>query len=66
VENAELARRVGKLEQDMWFGNGKPGITTRVLILEDAMKSIQFYGRWILVTVAGILIAAIINLVIKR
>lgn len=50
----------------MWFGNGKPGITTRVLILEDAMKSIQFYGRWILVTVAGILIAAIINLVIKR
>lgn len=66
MENDELARRIGKLEKDIWFGNGKPGLTTRVLMLEDAMKSIQFYARWLLVTVAGILVVAIVDLVIKR
>lgn len=50
----------------MWIGNGRPGMTTRVLMLEDAMKSIHFYGRWLLVTVAGILVVAIVDLVVKR
>lgn len=66
MENSELIHRVAKLEKDIYFGNGKPGLTTRVLMLEDAMKSIQFYARWLLVTVAGILVVAIVNLVVKR
>jgi len=66
VENSEIVHRLNKLEKDMWIGNGRPGMTTRVLMLEDAMKSIHFYGRWLLVTVAGILVVAIVDLVVKR
>lgn len=59
-------RTLMKHDADLYHGNGKPGLTTRVLVLEEAMKSIHFYGRWLLVTVAGILVVAIVNLVLKK
>lgn len=62
----EIDEDVKQHRKDLYIGNGKPGLTTRVLILEDAMKSIQFYGRWLLLTCAGILIVAVLDLVVKR
>jgi hypothetical protein len=63
---SEHYRMLIQHDKDLYHGNGKPGLTTRVLALEDAMKSIQFYGRWLLVFVGGILLTAIANLVIKK
>lgn len=63
---SEYNRMVLRHEQDLYRGNGKPGLTTRVLALEEAMKSIQFYGRWLLIFVGGILLTAIANLVITK
>lgn len=63
---SEQYRMLLRHEQDLYRGNGKPGLTTRVLALEDAMKQIHFYGRWLLVFVAGILVTAIVNLVLKK
>lgn len=28
--------RITRLEKDMWFGNGQPGMTTRMKAVEDA------------------------------
>jgi hypothetical protein len=35
MENGEIGRRLAKLEQDLWHGNGKPGITIRIAVLEN-------------------------------
>lgn len=32
---------LGKLWADMYYGNGKPGITTRIQILEDGMERME-------------------------
>jgi hypothetical protein len=63
---SEQYRMLLKHEQDLYRGNGLPGLTTRVLTLENAMKSIQFYGRWLLIFLGGILLTAIANLVVKK
>jgi hypothetical protein len=34
-------RRICALEKDMWHGNGKPGVTTRVALMEDGMEEIK-------------------------
>lgn len=62
----EIDRDVRQHSKDLYFGNGKPGLTTRVLVVEDAVKSIQFYGRWLLLTCAGILVVAVLDLVVKH
>jgi hypothetical protein len=63
---SEYSRMVLRHEQDLYRGNGKPGLTTRVLALEETMKDIKFYARWLLIFVGGILLTAIANLVIKK
>ena len=62
----EVDRDVRQHTKDLYFGNGKPGLTTRVLVLEDAVKTIHFYGRWLLLTAMGILVVAVLDLVIKH
>lgn len=62
----EVDRDVRQHTKDLYFGNGKPGLTTRVLVLENSMQTIHFYGRRILVTLLCILVVAILDLVIKR
>jgi hypothetical protein len=66
ISNGELSRLVYKHDKDLYVGNGKPGLTARVLLLEEAMAAIRFYGRWLLVTLGGILVVTILNLVIKK
>lgn len=62
----EVDRDVRQHSKDLYFGNGLPGLTTRVLVLEKSMRTIHFYGRSLLVTALGILLVAILDLVIKR
>lgn len=38
-----VTRRVERLEKDMWYGNGKPGITTRTESLESRVTIIEKY-----------------------
>jgi hypothetical protein len=55
-----------KHHQDLYFGDDvKPGITTRILIMEDTLKTLKSYARWGVIFIAGILLTAILRLVIK-
>lgn len=62
----EVDRDVRQHTKDLYLGNGKPGLTTRVLVLETSMQTIHFYGRRILLTLLGILVVAVLDLIIKR
>lgn len=59
----EMARQH---DQDLYRGNGKPGLTTRMQRAEDSIETIKFYGRWLLVTAAGIIVVGVLNLVLKH
>lgn len=64
---------VKRLVKDVYYGNGKPGITTRVQLLEDAVERIgetlERFNKlqdkivWLLV---GTVALAVLNLVIKH
>jgi hypothetical protein len=54
----EIYRRLSALEKDMWFGNGKPGITTRMAVMEDIVRRIDRNLTWFVrLTAASILTA---------
>lgn len=60
---------VDRHDQDMYRGNGKPGITTRIAILEDCVEKISRNLSkivWIFVSgfVTGI-VALIIDIVVR-
>ena len=59
----ELLRKV---VTDMYYGNGKPGITTRILIMEKTLESIERIGRWMLAGIGLILLTALMNLIVKK
>lgn len=46
--------QIKKMFTDMYFGNGKPGMTTRMNNLEGAVERILKYSRWIILLVAGL------------
>ncbi len=52
--------------KDLYIGNGKPGLTTRMAQVEKTLDSIVTIGRWLLLTAGGILVVAIMNLIIKK
>jgi hypothetical protein len=33
--------RISKVEKDLWVGNGKPGLTTRIALVEESMEDIK-------------------------
>ncbi len=45
VSNGIASRRLDRLEKDMWYGNGKPGITTRVSDLEARVTTLERYNH---------------------
>jgi len=55
-----IYKRVGKLEQDMYFGEGRenPSMTTRMTLIEDVV------GK--LIWVAAVTLAAVIGEVVLR
>ena len=64
---------LGKLWNDMYYGNGKPGITTRTQQLEDAVDRIEEtlakFERavyWLVGLVLGALVLQVVNLVTKH
>lgn len=38
-DGTDEARRLARLEKDMYFGNGKPAVTIRLQQLEDAQET---------------------------
>lgn len=62
----KLEERTDRHEQILLLGNGKPGLTTRMQRAEDSIETIKFYGRWLLVTAAGIIVVGVLNLVLKH
>jgi hypothetical protein len=58
MELEEIYRRLGVIEKDIWFGNGKPGLTTRMALMEDCVEKISDNLKWFVrLTVASILTA---------
>ena len=57
---------LAKIIKDMYVGNGKASMTSRLGSVEKSVESIAFYGRWLLLTCAGILLVAVLDLVLKR
>lgn len=60
-----------RLRRDMWFGNGKPGVTTRLEGLEGDVKQLQedlkeFKDgqKWLIRLVLGAIILAVLNLAV--
>lgn len=45
-----------KLWKDMYFGNGKPGVTTRLALLESSVAETKWVGRTLLALALGILV----------
>jgi hypothetical protein len=39
LSGSDHEHRIGRLEKDMWHGNGKPGLTTRMQQAEDALSA---------------------------
>lgn len=70
---SEFNRRLAKLEQDIWFGNGRPGLTTRMATVENILQTNKEaeerrYKKQdrIEILVWGALITAIANLIFSH
>jgi hypothetical protein len=68
-----LREDVGKLWNDVYYGNGKPGIVTRVQSVEDAVDRIeQTLDKFtknqdrIIWLIVSVVILAVLNLVMKH
>jgi hypothetical protein len=62
----EISRLVYKHDQDLYFGNGKPGLTTRMLLVENTCKAISYYAKWAVIFLGGILLTALAHLIIVK
>jgi len=56
----QLEKTSERHERDLYFGNGKPGITTRMEKVEEAMSSMKFYFRWIVLLIGGLLVKEVV------
>ena len=53
--------------RDLYYGDEQnPGLTTRVLLVERAIKNIQFYGRWALLLLLGAFVTGLANLLMAH
>lgn len=52
--------------QDMYLGNGKPGMTVRMAAVEDSVTEIKDGIKWIIRLLIGGLILAILNLIVHK
>jgi hypothetical protein len=46
--------QIKKMFSDMYFGNGKPGVVTRLDRLEGAVEKIVSYSRWVILLVVAL------------
>lgn len=66
---AEVARLVQRHDKDLYYGNGKPGLTTRMALMEDCVNKISRNLSkivWLIVS-GGItgLVALIVDIVVR-
>lgn len=66
-------RRIKKHDKDMYEGNGKPGMTTRVSLLEADSVDFREYieeakdnQKWIIRLIVGVLIVGVLNLLLRK
>ena len=72
-ESGRFRMDLDKVWNDLYHGNGRPGLCTRVLLTEEAVdrinETLEKFNKlqekviWLLLSV---LIAAVLNLIIKR
>lgn len=53
-------QQITKMFTDMYFGNGRPGLTTRMNDVEKAVARIVKYSQWIILLVLGLLVKEVI------
>lgn len=63
-----LCADVAKLKEDMYEGDGpaNPSMTTRMATVEAALSSIKYYFRAIVVLLAGLVVHALWDVVVKH
>ena len=44
----QLEEDITRLKKSIWYGNGKPGMTTRMEKVEEAVASVKYYFRAIM------------------
>jgi coenzyme F420-reducing hydrogenase delta subunit len=54
------------MEKDLYHGNGKPGITTRLELLEESVKEFKKGQDRITWLIISAVILALLNMVIRR
>ena len=71
--NGEVWRELNRIkellerhEKDLYRGNGKPGITTRMEKVEEAVASMKYYFRAILLILIGLLAHAFWDIIVKH
>lgn len=52
-----------QVRKDLYFGNGLPGLTTRMKSVEDALSTMKWYFRAIMVALLGLLGHAIFDII---
>jgi hypothetical protein len=62
---SELRDKVRALEKDMWVGNGKPGMTTRMALMEDCVAKISENLKWIVRLLIAIFVGVIVKFFVK-
>ena len=68
-DSGRFREDLSKLWTDMYYGNGKPGVTTRIQRLEDAvedLKSIKKQQEKIMWLIVSVVILAVLQLVLKH
>jgi hypothetical protein len=72
-----LEDRISKLERDMWHGNGKSGVTTRLEKLEDNVQRLFNYNEKrdarndkkfniILTGIVSLLVAVVVDFLFRK
>lgn len=65
MESTETRRMVDRHDQDLYRGNGKPGITTRLAILEDCMEAYSSDMKWVKRLLVSTLLAIIVDVILR-
>lgn len=65
-ETFTLAGQVSRMWQDLYLGNGRLPMTTRVQTIEDGFKEIKEGQKWVIRLLIGGIILAVLNLVIHK
>ena len=64
ISNSEIMRLVYKHDQDLYFGNGKPGLTTRIAVMEHTLEQITRNLTKIVWLIVGGIITGVIAFIV--